>query len=495
VINSERDADEAKSGDDALSFCPEHDPNAPQITIENVRNFVIGVGKKVPLFDGRQVPYVNFDNAATTPPLAPVLECSRRFYEWYASVHRGSGFKSLLSTHVYEKCREVVAEFVGADLNHHTVIFTQNATHALNKLAARVCMEENHTVITTMMEHHSNLLPWRKLGCKLEYAGIVAADGSLDLGCLERKVRENSGRLCLVTVTAASNVTGSMPPIRRIARLAHEHGALIAVDATQFVPHRPFDMGDPEDPERIDFAVFSAHKMYAPFGCGVLVGPKHVFEKGDPDAVGGGTVSVVTMEGVLWAQPPEKDEAGTPNVPGAIALASATRTLHAIGMENVAEHERELTRRALEKLNRLDGITLYGLKDPAIRTDRLGVIPMTADSMSHGQLAAALGYEWGIGVRSGCFCAQPFVRALLGVSEDAVQGLLGKMQAGERVPLPGMVRASFGLYNTVAEVDYLVEALRSILTDGPRAHYVLDEQYHDYVPEHTHARLDDYVPF
>ncbi len=481
--------------EDNLEFCPDHDANAPRITVETVRQYVVGVGQQVPLVDGRQVPYVNFDNAATTPPLQPVLECCRRFYEWYASVHRGSGFKSLLSTHVYEKCREVVAEFVGADLGHHTLIFTQNATHALNKLAARVCLKQDHIVLTTAMEHHSNLLPWRRLGCRVEHAGVRAADGSLDLAALEQKIRENSGRLCLVTVTGASNVTGYIPPLGRIARLAHQHGALLAVDATQLVPHRPFRMGALDDPERADFAVFSAHKMYAPFGCGVLIGPTWVFEQGTPDTVGGGTVSAVTMDEVLWAEPPEKDEAGTPNVPGAIALASAAKTLRSIGMENVAEHERELTRRLLGALSRIGKITLYGLKDPAVRQDRLGVIPMNADGLSHGHLAAALGYEWGIGVRNGCFCAQPYVRELLGVSDEAVKGLLGKLEAGEPVDMPGMVRVSFGMYNTAEEVNYLAEALRSILADGPRANYVLDDRYKDYVPDRAHVRLEDYVPF
>ncbi|NIO13768.1 MAG: aminotransferase class V-fold PLP-dependent enzyme, partial [Gemmatimonadales bacterium] len=194
----------------------------------------------------------------TTPPFTTVLSCLERFAQCYSSVHRGSGFKSLLSTHLYELCRRVVADFIGADLAYHTLIFVQNATHALNKLARRVCPAEGHVVLSTTMEHHSNMLPWRRLGCEVEYVRVRRSDGTLDVADLERRVRRAAGRLCLVTVTGASNVTGVRPPLGRIARLAHEHGALVAADVTQLVPHRPFQMGAPDDPERLDFAAFSA---------------------------------------------------------------------------------------------------------------------------------------------------------------------------------------------------------------------------------------------
>ena len=467
---------------------------AQGVTLETARDSVVGVARKVPLYDGRQIPYVNLDNAATTPPFVPVLDCSRMFLEWYASVHRGSGFKSQLSTHAYERCREVVADFIGADLGYHTLIFTQNATHALNKLAMHVHPPADHVVLTTVMEHHSNMLPWRKLGCKVDYAGISRADGSLDLADLEAKVRAHAGRLALVTVTGASNVTGILPPIRRIARLAHEHGAQIAVDATQLIPHRGFKMGAPDDPERIDFIAFSGHKMYAPFGAGVLVGPKAAFEERTPDYVGGGTVHAVTMDEVMWAPLPDKEEAGTPNVLGCLALGCVAKVLESIGMDNLAEHERSLTRRALEKLAGIEGLRLYGLTDPRLAQDRLGVITFNADGFSHGKLAAVLGHEWGIGVRDGCFCAQPYVRELLGISDTEMQDIVKRLAAGDHATVPGMVRISFGVYNTADEVDYAVEALRAVLAYGPRAHYVLDQQHMDFVPDPPTFRPDEYSP-
>jgi len=465
------------------------------VSVRNLRQFVVGVDKEVPLLGGRSARYVNLDNAATTPPLVPMLECQRQFFEWYASVHRGSGFKSLLSTYTYEKCRQQVADFVGADLSYHSVIFTQNATHALNKLASRLCPLPGQTVLTTEAEHHSNILPWRKAGCALLYADASAEDGALDMADLERKVRSANGRLKLVTVTGASNVTGILPPIRRIARLAHEHDAMIAIDGAQLVPHRPFQIGAPDDPERVDFLAFSGHKMYAPFGSGVLIGPKQVFQQGWPDMVGGGTVNAVTMDEVWWAAPPESDEAGTPNVLGAIALACAARLLETVGREELAEHERMLTRRALHALSRIEGLRFYGPADHDLRQDRLGVVTFNAERYDHAHLAAILGHEWGIGVRNGCFCAQPYVRKLLGVSAAQMDEIVGKLAAGDHASVPGMVRVSLAMYNTAEEIEYLAEALKSILSRGPRARYVLDKRYLDYVPDTLPAQFDDYAPF
>jgi selenocysteine lyase/cysteine desulfurase len=475
-------------------LCDECERERGTASIDNIRDLVMGLDQKVPLIGGRERTYVNLDNSATTPPFKQVVDCLTRCFQWYSSVHRGSGFKSMLSTHVYEGCREVVADFVGADLSYHTIIFVQNATHALNKLAGRLRPPNGNTVICTLMEHHSNMLPWRKLGCKVEYVNVQPEDGELDLNDMENKIRANAGRLSLVTVTAASNVTGTITQFRRIARVAHEHGALVALDATQLIPHRPFRMGDPEDPERIDFIAFSAHKMYAPFGVGVLVGPRWLFEEGTPDMVGGGTIHAVTEDEVIWARVPERDEAGTPNVPGALALASSIRTLQSIGMDTVAEHERELTRRALAQLLNIDGITLYGGKDPALANDRLGVISLNIEGMGHGKVAAILANEWGIGVRNGCFCAQPYVRELLGISIDEMRSIVKKLAAGDHTTVPGTVRISLGVYNTADEVDYAIEALRSIARNGPKANYIIDEKYLDYVADPPFFHLDNYDP-
>jgi len=312
-----------------------------------LRAHVAGVDATVPLYDGSSVPYVNFDNAATTPAFLPVLECVEQYQQYYSSIHRGTGFKSLLSTRVYDVCRRVVADFIGAESKDQCLVFTQNATHSLNKLASRLSLTPDDVVITTHMEHHSNLLPWRYSGCRVEVARVCREDGTLDISDIEARLRKNAGKVRLVTCSGASNVTGDLPPFRQVARLAHEHGALFALDATQLIPHRPFALGDPDDPECVDFIVFSGHKMHAPFGCGVLAGRCDVFGEGHPDFVGGGAVHAVTDENVFWQGLPEKEEAGTPNLIGALALARSVQVLQQVGMDEVAEHERVLTRRLL----------------------------------------------------------------------------------------------------------------------------------------------------
>ena len=469
-------------------------PSTDGPTAAGLRAHVAGVEATVPLYDGSSAPYVNFDNAATTPAFLPVIECVRQYQDYYSSIHRGTGFKSLLSTRLYDVCRRVVADFIGAYSEHQCLVFTQNATHSLNKLASRLDLQPDDVVVTTQMEHHSNLLPWRYSGCRVEVARVRPEDGTLDVADLEGKLRKHPGRVRLVTCSGASNVTGELPPFRRVARLAHEHGAMFALDATQLVPHRSFALGDFDDPECVDFMVFSAHKMHAPFGCGVLAGRCDVFGDSHPDVVGGGAVHAVTEDGVFWQELPAKEEAGTPNLIGALALARSVQVLQQVGMDEVAEHERMLTRRLLDGLRSLEGIRLFGRRDAELGTDRLGVCALEAEGFSHAMLAAVLGYEWGIGVRNGCFCAQPYVRELLGVSVVEEQKAVSQLVQGDHSNVPGLVRASLGVYNTPEEIDRFIEAVRAILADGPRTRYTLDPRHHDYVPTGCEIDYDAYLP-
>jgi len=478
-------------------FCDEKAHTLPDVTIENVRQYVAGLEALAPLYGGGSRPYVNLDNAATTPPLTTVLGCVKGFVDWYGSVHRGAGFKSLLSTKTYEKCRRLIAGFVGANQPGRELFFAPNATYALNKLAYYFKGDKRDRIITTSMEHHSNMLPWRRTGCEVRYVRTTEAEGALDLDALEREIREAAGSLRLVTVTGASNVTGYCPPLRRIARLCHEAGGLFAVDVSQLLPHRPFSMGALEDPERVDFVAFSAHKIYAPFGSGVLIGPRDFFTRfkdTPPDLVGGGVVEAVTLDDVVWAALPDREEPGTPNLLGVAALASAVRTLEKIGMEAVAAHEQQLTRRLLEGLSRIEGLTLYGSADPGRVAERVGVVSFNLKGFHHALLAAVLSHEWGIGVRHGCFCAHPYIRELIGLSEEEMRSLFHRRQKGEQLFLPGMVRVSLGLYNTVEEVDLLCEALRSIQQKGPKALYQPSEDLQDYEPERPFLVPENITP-
>ena len=329
-----------------------------RLTIDNVRQQIVGVEALVPLLDGTRQQYINFDNAASTPALRPVHDKVDEFMTWYSSVHRGAGFKSQIATMAYEVAHDLVGCFVGADLRTNTVMFGKNTTEAINKLARRFPLDIGDVVLCSLMEHHSNDLPWRRQARLCHVA--VGDDGSLDEEDYDRLLRRYAGRVRLVAISGASNVTGHINPIHRLAEKAHAAGAKILVDAAQLAPHRAISMRPDDDPGHIDFLALSAHKMYAPYGTGALIGPAVIFEQGEPDMVGGGTVDIVTEDDVRWAGPPDREEAGSPNVVGAVALAQAVLSLEEMGMEALARHEAELTAHALRRLRAIEGVDLYG---------------------------------------------------------------------------------------------------------------------------------------
>ncbi len=432
---------------------------------------VVGQDTLVPMLGGGQRRYVNLDNAASTPALRFVQHKVDEFMEWYSSVHRGMGFKSRVSTFAYEEARRTVADFLGADLVGRTVVFVRNTTEAINQLARRLPARDG-VVLSTLMEHHSNMLPWRPLG-PVEYVGATA-DGTLDLGDLEEKLRRWRGKTRLVTLSGASNVTGYVNDVHRVARLSHSFGVPVLVDAAQLAPHRPIDMRPLHDPGAIDFLALSGHKLYAPYGAGALVGPRRFFEEGWPHLAGGGAIALVTLDDVLWAEPPEREEAGSPNVVGAVALAAALVRLKQIGMVNVALREAELTAYALRRLSTVPGIRIYGSADPGRVQDRLGVITFNLEGLPHSLVAAVLSWEYGVGVRNGCFCAQPYLYQLMGVGTERVQALRGELEAGDWGDMPGAVRISFGLYNQEEDVDTLADALHFIARGQYRGRYQMD---------------------
>jgi selenocysteine lyase/cysteine desulfurase len=450
------------------------------LTIHNVREQIVGLNKKVPLLNGTQRQYVNFDNAASTPALRPVYEKVNEFMSWYSSVHRGTGFKSQIATGAYELAHDIVGCFVGADLATNTVIFGKNTTEAINKLARRFPLERDDVVLCSLMEHHSNDLPWRQQARLIHIA--VRGDGSLDEDDFDRLLLEHAGKVKLVAITGASNVTGCLNPIHSLAEKAHAAGAKILVDAAQLAPHRAIQMRADDDAGHLDFVVISAHKMYAPYGTGALIGPTSVFAEGTPDLVGGGTVSIVTEDDVRWAGPPDRDEAGSPNVVGAVALAQTVLCLQEIGMDALARHEAELTAHALRRLSEIPGIELYGLTDPDRAAERVGVIPFNLCSADHYKVAAVLSFEGGIGVRNGCFCAHPYILRLLQVSSQEALRHQEEIIAGTKVGLPGLVRISFGCYNTVDEVDHAATALARIAAGEIEGEYEQDSGSGEYWP-------------
>lgn len=440
------------------------------------RDRIVGIDRLVPLLDGTSRRYVNLDNAASTPALREVSETVNRFLEWYSSVYRGAGFKSSIATHAYEEARRIVGDFVGASPRDHVVIFGKNATEGINKLSYRMPLGPDDVVLVSTLEHHSNDLPWRG---KARVARIGAdSQGRLDEAHLDQLLLTHAGRVRLVAVTGASNVTGHMPDIHGIAARTHAAGAQILVDCAQLAPHRAIDMRPLDDPRHLDYVVLSAHKMYAPFGTGALVGRRDTFERGVPEYTGGGTVAFVSPDEIAWAATPDRDEAGSPNVIGAVALAAAVEALQGVGMDAIARHEAELTARAFERLSEIDGLRIYG--DVGLR--RLGVITFNLEPFPHSLVAAILSAEYGIGVRNGCFCAHPYLVQLLGVADADVRLLRGRLKAGDRGAIPGMVRVSFGGYNTLEEVDMLADALWSIARGKHKGDYVLERSTGEYAP-------------
>jgi selenocysteine lyase/cysteine desulfurase len=434
--------------------------------VQAVRKDVVGLERRFPRIDGSEAPLINFDNSAATPVLKPVLAAVNEFLEVYANVHRGQSWKSVISTHAYDEAHERVARFVGADPRTNTVILAKNTTSAINRIARRFPFRAGDRVLVTLMEHHSNDLPWRAQAA-VEHVDLDP-DGALDVNDLERRLRRLGGRARVVAISGGSNVTGVLNPIHRIARLAHQYGAKIVVDAAQLAPHRAIDMKPDDDPEHLDYVVFTSNKMYAPFGVGVLVGDKEPFAAGPPDEPGGGTIKLVTSDIVEWADLPDREEGGTPNVVGAVALARAIRYLEGLGWDAIAAHEQALTARLLARLKEIPGCEIYG---PPEGGRRLGVVALNLMQLPHAILSAALNYEHGIATRNGCFCAHPYVKYLLRCAPEIDMTSQAAILAGDRANMPGAVRVSFGIYNTEAEVDALVDALAKLATDGPRARY------------------------
>uniref|UniRef100_A0A7C4GFJ4 Aminotransferase class V-fold PLP-dependent enzyme n=1 Tax=candidate division WOR-3 bacterium TaxID=2052148 RepID=A0A7C4GFJ4_UNCW3 len=445
------------------------------------RELVVGLDRPVPTLCGQPKPYVSLDNASSTPTLKPIMAKVDEFLGHYSNVHRGAGFKSQLASWAFDESRRIIARFVGADPTEDVVVFTRNTTEALNKLARLYPFEPDSVILTTLMEHHSNDLPWRRRGRTVPVG--LTPDGALDMDDLRRKLDEYRGRVAMVAVSGASNVTGWVNPIHEIAQLAHAAGARIAVDAAQLVAHRPIDMKPADDPGHLDFVAFAGHKMYAPYGVGALVGSRRVLAQAEPDLVGGGVVHLVTTEAAIWNDLPAREEAGTPAVAGAVALAAAARLLEKTGWDAIREHEENLARRLLARLLKLPGIAIYGCADETRVGDRLSVFAFNLAGLRHSLVATILACEGGIAVRCGMFCAHPYMLSLLGIEPAAARRLGAEMAAGDYRNLPGAVRASIGIYNNEADIDALGDWLETISAGRHSGRYRLVPATGGYVPE------------
>ncbi len=419
---------------------------------------LVGDRTLVPVAGGEPQPYVNLDCAASTPPSVRVAAAVQDFLPWYSSVHRGAGAKSRYSSERYEQARDSMLRFVGADPATHGVVFPRNTTEALNLLAFRLRLSGDDVVLSTTAEHHSNLLPWRRYA-QMRYVD-VGPDGTFTVEQVVAAL-DQQPRPRVLAVTGASNVTGWVPPLAAIAAAARQRGVLVVVDAAQLAPHRPVNMTQ----LGVDVLALSGHKMYAPYGAGALVGPRALFEQGEPMLVGGGAVAAVGLDDVVWGPTPDRDEAGSPNVLGVVALDSAVRELAERGWAKNLRHERGLLDELDRELATVPGLVRYG---PTGVHDRLPVAAFNLVDVPHALVASRLSHEFGIGVRSGCFCAHPYLMRLLQLGDEQVAEYRERVRAGQHELLPGAVRASAGQGTTTHQVRALGEALRAI-AESPAA--------------------------
>ena len=376
-------------------------------------------------------PLVYLDNAATTQKPQVVLDALMTYYhEDNANVHRGVHTLAERATAAYEASREKFRQFINAKSTKE-VLFTRGTTTGLNWVGrfAEQVLEPGDEVVISIMEHHSNIIPWqeacKKAGAKLVYAYLK--DGQLDMEDLANKITEKTK---FVSLAQVSNVLGCINPVKEIAKLAHQVGAYMVVDGAQSAPHMAIDVQDLD----CDFFTLSGHKMLGPTGIGVLYGKEEILNQMNPIEFGGEMIDFVYEQEATWKELPWKFEAGTPNIAGAIALGAAVDYISNLGMENVHAYEQELVDYVLPKLHEIEGLTVYGPENPS---QHAGVIAFNIDGLHPHDVATALDYE-GVAVRAGHHCAQPLINHL-GISST--------------------VRASFYIYNTKEDCDKLVEAI------------------------------------
>ncbi|MFE2642848.1 aminotransferase class V-fold PLP-dependent enzyme [Streptomyces nigra] len=425
---------------------------------------VLGADVTVPLVTGGEVAYAALDYAASAPALQRVWDDVAAYAPYYGSVHRGAGYLSQLSTDLFENARRTVAEFLGCREDDQ-VVFTRSTTDSLNLLAAALPVGCEVFVFET--EHHASLLPWRD--ARVTYLDAPRTPGEA-VRTLEHALadREPHGP-ALVCVTGASNVTGELWPVRELAAAAHAHGARIVLDAAQLAPHHPVNVRDLD----VDWVAFSGHKLYAPFGTGVLAGRADWLRAAGPYLAGGGASRSVTRRedggvDVEWHDSAARHEAGSPNVIGAYAVASACKALTEAGFDSLVARERHLiekVRTGLAEVPEVRVLSLFGDDAP-----RVGVISFVVEGWNSSHFAAALSAEYGIGVRDGLFCAHPLVRTLLG-GDPQTQGECGAPEAAPGEKSLNAIRVSFGAGTPDEHVERFVTAVKELVTDGARWNY------------------------
>ena len=434
----------------------------------------VGLDIEYTLATGETTRRIYLDTTASALRLGVVQDVLEKYQPYYSNTHSILHFGAKLSTREYDWAHDMVLEFVNADPETYTAFFVGSGTTAGVNRVARTLREkrpERDIVITSVMEHHSNDLPHRKSFPNIVHVPAEMAKtsiGRVNIKRLAEALEEHGDRVNYVTITGVSNVTGIINPIHEIAQLAHRSGALLIVDAAAMAAHKPIRVSGHDDPAKnIDVVIFSGHKVYAPGSPGVVVTRKDLFADQEPQEVGGGMVDDVYLNRYTMKDRfPDREEAGTPNICGAIGLAASLYALSRVGMETIAEAECGIIQHALGRLAEIDNLIIYGETD-STACERAGAISFNIRELEHGLTAAVLNDYFNIAVRNECFCAHPYVREMITEVLSQGEDELSDEELETLADLHrGMVRASFGLYSTEADADALADAVRHIAANG-----------------------------
>jgi len=441
--------------------------------LDKIKDDFIGLNTQYLLADGSKSKRIYLDSTASTLMMGAAFRASQKFLSHYSNTHSLLHFSAKISTKTYQWIHEKILQFVHADPKEYTSFFMgSGVTAGMNKMAQTLkrLRPERDMVLVSMMEHHSNDLPHRKHGGKVIHIPLEANDlmaGKINVEILEKYLEQFSDRINYLSLTGLSNVTGIINPINEIAKIVHKYDVYLIVDAAQMAAHVPVYMSGFEDKNmEIDVLLFSGHKTYAPGSPGVIISRKSFLEAVEPEEVGGGMVDKVYPDNYFVTKKfPDRVEAGTPNILGAITLGASIHILETIGMDNILKKDLDIIQYTMDKLNKINDVYIYGDTNTK-NCPRAGTIAFNILGMDHGLVAAILNDYFNIAVRNECFCAHPYVEQMLHVTHEKQLSqcdtkdnhLVWKME-----PWMGMVRVSFGLYNSIEDVNILIHSLRTIV--------------------------------
>ena len=443
------------------------------LLLSKVQNDFIGLDTVYTLANGQKTARVYLDSTASTLMMGAAHDILEEFFDHYANSHSLLHFSAKITTNQYAWAHQRILSFLGADPEEYTCFFTGSGTTAgINRLARvfRDYRKDKDVVLVSIMEHHSNDLPHRKHAGKVVHIPLKSHSsgepGCLNTELLQENLEKYRDRVNYVAVTGISNVTGIINPIHDIAELAHGYGALVLIDGAQMAAHMPVQMSGHSNPARnINAFVFSGHKTYVPGSPGVVVCRKNILKAIEPEELGGGMVEDVFVDKyIIKDYFPDREEAGTPNIPGAIALAAAIEVMDTVGMDVIYQEEKQLVQDAMERMKTIQDIAIYGETDSS-KCSRAGSISFNIKGMDHGLVASVLNDYFNIAVRNECFCAHPYVKELiLDDMLDAITDIPEEEIESKYRLIAGMVRASFGIYNKIEDVDALINALQQIIS-------------------------------